>query len=138
MDDRLGRRDGESYDDTLVRLFENKDSLGLNCQQIADIMNKSFDLEYTESKYRKEFAAFNRGRIYERSRDQVHGRRILSISDLHVTVIEIIAPENEVTFQLPYPADADRRVEAPCVNINHIFQSRAVVYAIVGISCEIK
>lgn len=84
MDDRLGRRDGESYDDTLVRLFENKDSLGLNCQQIADIMNKSFDLEYTESKYRKEFAAFNRGRIYERSRDQVHGRRILSISDLHV------------------------------------------------------
>lgn len=84
MLESLGRRAHESYDDTLVRLFEHKEELGLNCQQIADIMNASFDLEYTESKYRKEYTAFNRGRIYERGLSTERGTRILCISDIHV------------------------------------------------------
>lgn len=61
-----------------------------------------------------------------------------SIGDLNITVIEFIVPENKVAFQLSYPADADGIIEAPCVNIHHIFQSRAIVYAVIRIGCKVK
>lgn len=48
-------------------------------------MNDAFGYDYGESKYRKEYAYFNAGRIYERRLDEkgVH-TKILAISDLHV------------------------------------------------------
>jgi hypothetical protein len=39
---------------------------GLNCEQIAELLNAETNNNFTESTYRKEFAAFNRGRSYER------------------------------------------------------------------------
>lgn len=80
----ITRLPDESYDDFMVRLFEHKSEYGLNCQQIADIMNEEFELDFTESKYRKEYAAFNRGRIYERERTNSGiATRILALSDFH-------------------------------------------------------
>lgn len=85
----------ESRDDYFVRLFENKSIYGLNCEQIKDLLNKEFGQEYGESAYRKEYAAFNRGRLYERNKcEKGVQTRILSISDLHypfVKPIEVFA-----------------------------------------------
>lgn len=48
-------------------------------------MNAAFNRDCGESKYRKEWAGFNAGRLYERRlHSQNVFRRILSISDLHV------------------------------------------------------
>lgn len=69
----------------MVRLFENKSSYNLNCEEIADILNFYNGHSYGESAYRKYWKAFNEGRQYERG---YTGRnphaRILSISDLHI------------------------------------------------------
>ena len=51
------RKEDEQFDDYFVRLFENKASYGLSCQDIADILNAEVGVIYTESKWRKEYAA---------------------------------------------------------------------------------
>lgn len=78
------RMANESYEDYFVRLFENKREYGLNCSQIAELLNCVNGKCFTESAYRKEYAAFNRGRLYERRMvgDNV-GCRILALSDMH-------------------------------------------------------
>ena len=74
----------EPYDDYFVRLFENKKEYGLTCVDIADLLNEVNGENKGESAYRKEYAAFNRGRIYESCRGEAQiATRILSISDLH-------------------------------------------------------
>lgn len=74
----------ETYDDYFVRLFENKKEYGLTCVDIAELLNDVSGNNYTESAYRKEYAAFNRGRIYALNRNDAKiATRILSISDLH-------------------------------------------------------
>lgn len=79
------RNPNESYTDYFVRLFEKKDQYGLTCDDIAKLLNAENGNDYSECTYRKEYAAFNRGRIFERSLhpSNIH-KRILSISDLHV------------------------------------------------------
>lgn len=79
------RKGNESYDDYFVRLFENKNVYKLNCQKIADLLNHENGKNRGESSYRKRYASFNAGRIYER-KQQSNGvtTRILSISDCHV------------------------------------------------------
>lgn len=74
----------ETYDDYFVRLFEHKKEYGLTCVDIAELLNEVTGNNYTESAYRKEYAAFNRGRIYALNRDDTKvNTRILSLSDLH-------------------------------------------------------
>lgn len=74
----------EPYDDYFVRLFEHKKEYGLNCVQIAELLNDVTGEDKGESAYRKEYAAFNRGRIYEACKGESQiATRILSISDLH-------------------------------------------------------
>lgn len=69
----------------MVRLFENKASYGLNCEEIADILNFYNGHNYGESAYRKYWKAFNEGRLYERNANPRNPHiRILSISDLHI------------------------------------------------------
>jgi hypothetical protein len=81
----IRRINDESYDDFMVRLFEHKSEYELTWPQITEVMNDAFDMEWSESKYRTEFKAFNRGRIYEREKCQSGiVTRILSISDLHI------------------------------------------------------
>lgn len=78
------RFENEAFDDYFVRLFEYKDEYGLDCQTISDLLNDEWGEQYGESKWRKEFKAFNRGRIYERRKmsDGV-ALRILDLSDFH-------------------------------------------------------
>ena len=60
------RRNGESYLDYMVRLFEHKKEYGLVCDDIAALLNAQTGNNYTECTYRKYYAAFNDGRLYER------------------------------------------------------------------------
>ena len=62
------RLPGENFDDYKVRLCENKNVYGLTFEQIADILNSESGHTYSESKWRKEFKNFQRGRLYERKR----------------------------------------------------------------------
>jgi len=78
------RRNDESFTDYFVRLFEHKKLYNLNCQDIAELLNAESGEEYTESKWRKEYAAFNRGRLYERNQmESGVATRILALSDFH-------------------------------------------------------
>lgn len=77
----------ESFDDFFVRLFETKHETGLNCEQIAELLNaESPDgVQYGECNWRKKFKDFQRGRMYERNKLECGvATRILCLSDLHV------------------------------------------------------
>lgn len=80
-----GRRPGEDVTNYWVRLFEQKDQYGLTCDAIAALMNQELGVNYDESKYRKDFAMFERGRQFERRRlEGGVATRILCLSDFHV------------------------------------------------------
>lgn len=84
-DYRLRRKDNESFDDFFVRLFEHKEAYGITCVKIAKILNKEVGIEYSESKWRKEYAAFARGEAYAFQKSMRNVKtRILCLSDLHV------------------------------------------------------
>ena len=90
------RRPDEQFDDYFVRLFEKKDSYGLSCQDIADILNEEVGASFGESKWRKEYAAFRRGMQYAQQKSAKGIKtRILCISDTHVP------------FQLPVSTFSD-------------------------------
>lgn len=81
MEDFAKKQSGESYVDYFVRLFDNKKIYGLTCDQIAELLNTESGQTLGESAYRKEFAAFNRGRNYEREiAERGVATRVLSIS----------------------------------------------------------
>lgn len=90
------RNQGEPFTDYFVRLFEHKDEYGLCCDEIAVLLNDEQGTDYGESKWRKDYAMFSKGRAYERSlRDGSIANRILCLSDFHVP------------FQLPVETFAD-------------------------------
>lgn len=66
--DDFKRLPDESFDDFFVRLFEHKAEYGLTCEQISRILNLESGSVYGESKWRKDFAVFQRGREYEREK----------------------------------------------------------------------
>lgn len=85
INDIIKRKKDEDYTDYLVRLFENKKIYELTSDDIANLLNFENGNSFGESTYRKEYASFNRGRIYERTKGESGiYNRILSISDLHV------------------------------------------------------
>ncbi len=87
MQDKMKRLPDESFDDYFVRLFERKDEYGLNCEQIAALLNAESPSGVIcgESKWRKSWKDFNRGRMYERGKaERGVTTRILCLSDLHV------------------------------------------------------
>lgn len=65
---QYARLSGESFEDYKVRICENKNVYGLTFEQIADILNAESGNTYTESKWRKEWKAFCKGRVYERNK----------------------------------------------------------------------
>lgn len=85
MDEMIVKqRPAETYDDYFVRLFQHKKEYGLNCVQIAELLNAANGCDYGESAYRKEWAAFSRGMKYILNHGDVNVKtRILSISDTH-------------------------------------------------------
>ena len=53
------RLDGESNEELIYRICSDKDLIG-SWQNVADILNELLGTEYTESKFRKQFQAFNK------------------------------------------------------------------------------
>lgn len=64
------RKDGESEYEFIYRVGSAKEQIG-SWQDVADILNRELGYQYTECKYRKDFAAFkkmfsaNRNRLIE-------------------------------------------------------------------------
>ena len=42
------------------------------------------------------------------------------IGDLHIAIVELIIPQNEIAFQFAYPADTHRIVKAFGIYIHHV------------------
>lgn len=79
------RQTGEPFIDYWIRLFEHKDEYELTCDAIASLLNADQGTDYTESKWRKDFAMFTRGREYERKASgAMAAHNILCLSDFHV------------------------------------------------------
>lgn len=53
------RLEGESNEELIYRICSDKDLIG-SWQNVADILNELLGTEYTESKFRKQFQAFNK------------------------------------------------------------------------------
>ncbi len=70
INDIIKRKHDEDYADYFVRLFENKKTYGLTSEDIAGLLNFENGNNFGESSYRKDYASFNRGRIYERTRGE--------------------------------------------------------------------
>jgi hypothetical protein len=54
----IQREENESFLDYHVRLFANKDTYELDTYQITDLLNKEYGTNYSESKWRKDYAAY--------------------------------------------------------------------------------
>jgi hypothetical protein len=54
----IQREENESFLDYHVRLFANKDTYELDTYQITELLNKEFGTNYSESKWRKDYAAY--------------------------------------------------------------------------------
>lgn len=81
----LTRWNGETWEEYFIRLCENKNKYGVTYSEIAKLLNAENGKNFGESAYRKRFAEFNRGRIYEREHSQMYvAQRILAVSDFHV------------------------------------------------------
>ena len=63
IETKLKRMSDESQDEYIYRICRNKDigMYDITWQQVADILNHELELDYTESKYRKEYQAMQRG-----------------------------------------------------------------------------
>ena len=79
------RHPGEDFTAYWIRLFEHKDEYGLTCSDIAMLLNAEQGTDFGESKWRKDYTMFNRGREYERKIAGVQAaNKILCLSDFHV------------------------------------------------------
>lgn len=59
------RKKSEDLTEYLIRLYENREKYGLSNQEVADLLNREEDVNYDESKWRKEFQAWkNRFEAY--------------------------------------------------------------------------
>lgn len=57
--DKYVRKDEESDEELIFRVCSDKDIIG-SWQNVADILNELLNTEYSESKFRKQFQAFNK------------------------------------------------------------------------------
>jgi hypothetical protein len=58
MNPILKRKEDESFLDYHIRLFSNKDEYEIDSYAIADLLNVEYGSSYSESKWRKDYAAF--------------------------------------------------------------------------------
>ena len=103
----FNRRNGEDFDTYALRLYANKDEYGLNCNDIATILNSHSDTSKGESAWRKYYTAFREGVEYASKLSNTGVvTRILSISDCHVP------------FQLSLDKLADFRGKVDILQLN--------------------
>lgn len=60
MSNELQRKENESFTQYHIRLFENAKEYNLNSEDIADLLNKDYGSDYSESKWRKDYAQYVR------------------------------------------------------------------------------
>ena len=58
MDDFFTRHEGESDQECIYRICAMKDELGYTWPEMAEILNDALQQSYSDSKYRKDYAAF--------------------------------------------------------------------------------
>ena len=75
------RREGESFDDYALRLYDHAGEYGLTVVRIAELLNKQSTIQRGESSLRMFYKGYKKG--LERGRGVNASDRILSISDLH-------------------------------------------------------
>lgn len=79
------RQSGEPFVDYWIRLFEHKNDYGLTCESIAALLNAEQGSDYTESKWRKDYAMFRVGEKRSDEEDERNAkearRRILRFGD---------------------------------------------------------
>lgn len=68
MTSEYKRQSGESEEEFIYRVCSAKDLIG-SWQDVADIINEQLGYEYTESKYRKQYQAFQR--MFEANRERI-------------------------------------------------------------------
>lgn len=68
MTSEYKRQSGESEEEFIYRVCSAKDLIG-SWQEVADIINEQLGYEYTESKYRKQYQAFQR--MFEANRERI-------------------------------------------------------------------
>ena len=56
---RFERLENESDEELIYRVCQHKDEIG-TWDEVANILNDILHMEYTESKYRKQYQAFNK------------------------------------------------------------------------------
>jgi hypothetical protein len=60
----LKKKDGESLNDYLIRLYQNKDEYEIDKFQVADLLNIEMGSNYDESKWRKDYAQYLKWKDY--------------------------------------------------------------------------
>lgn len=60
----IKRLQDETFTNYHIRLFENADQYNLNSDEIAELLNKEFGSNYSESKWRKDYAHYVRWKDY--------------------------------------------------------------------------
>lgn len=64
IDSSLTRNVNESFDDFFVRIWSNRNALGLSCEECADIMNRESGKSLGESAWRKKWKSWSAGMRY--------------------------------------------------------------------------
>lgn len=64
----FNRLENESFTDYHIRLFDNKEQYDLTPDDIADLLNAEYGSDYSESKWRKDYASYVRWRDYTLSK----------------------------------------------------------------------
>lgn len=65
----LNRKDNESFDDYHIRLFEDACIHELSTDEMAELLNKEFGVNYSESKWRKDYAQYVKWKPYIQSKE---------------------------------------------------------------------
>lgn len=96
MQSKFTRRPEESEYEYIYRIASSKDAIG-SWQDVADLLNAELGYEYTESKYRKDFAAFKK--MFEAN------RALLSDSETQAKNLS----EREIAFKIEARKFYDQR-----------------------------
>lgn len=77
-------KDNETEDEYVIRICGLKEKKGLYWDEIANILNKALDYNYTESRYRKIYAAYKKGIV-----DAIEGEPNEEVNELIQKRIEL-------------------------------------------------
>lgn len=111
-------KSGETDDEYEIRICSLHDELGLTWDDITAIINSALDYNYTESRYRKVWKAYNLGvrntAVQRRPRTKEEGEylttknAIVEIEELDVKTNDPEFTEEEIALRETYAMTSDR------------------------------